>query len=95
MGHNRSGLTAVGISISRAGARALLAAPALAFLILKWAGALYLIGLSRPGHRAQCKGLATDGLSVAPITPRAAFLSNLALGLVHLKTIVFFAAFAP
>ena len=84
----------VAMSLSLAGVGALLAASALAFAILKWAGALYLIGL----------GLATIAASrnrpdgdTAPkvVSPRAAFTSNVAVGTFHPKTIVFFIAFAP
>ena len=83
------------MTISLAGAGAILAASAMAFMILKWAGALYLIGLgvlaiARSGH-----GLTADAPPATPITPKAALLSNLLLGIFHPKTIVFFAAFAP
>ena len=52
----------VAMSVSLAGAGALLAASALAFSVLKWAGALYLIGLGwawnwtkRPGNNVIVK----------------------------------------
>jgi len=83
------------MSVSMAGAGAVLAASARAFLVLKWAGALYLIGLGVLAIVRSRRGLASGELARAPITPRAAFLSNLALGVFHPKTIVFFAAFAP
>jgi len=83
------------MSVSMAGAGAVLAASARAFLVLKWAGALYLIGLGVLAIVRSRRGLAPGELARAPITPRAAFLSNLALGVFHPKTIVFFAAFAP
>ena len=82
------------MSLSLAGIGALLAASALAFTILKWLGALYLIGLgvntiARSGNRSD----------IAPprkaISPRAAFAGNVAVGMFHPKTIVFFVAFAP
>jgi threonine/homoserine/homoserine lactone efflux protein len=82
------------MTVSLAGAGAVLAASALAFTVLKWAGALYLIGLGTftiLKSRAQAEGVAT----MAPITPRAAFWSNVAIGTFHPKTIVFFVAFAP
>jgi threonine/homoserine/homoserine lactone efflux protein len=82
------------MTISLAGAGAVLAASALAFTALKWAGALYLIGLgvlalarSRQGSEPRAE--------IAPIAPRTALLSNILLGVFHPKTIVFFAAFAP
>ena len=82
------------MSVSMAGAGAVLAASARAFTILKWAGALYLIALGVLAISRSRRGLATEARS-APITPRTAFLSNVALGVFHPKTIVFFAAFAP
>ena len=83
------------MTVSMAGAGAVLAASALAFTVLKWAGALYLIGLGVLAIARSRRGLADDTAARAPITPRTAFLSNLALGVFHPKTIVFFAAFAP
>jgi threonine/homoserine/homoserine lactone efflux protein len=82
------------MTVSMAGAGAILAASALAFTVLKWAGALYLIGL---GLFAILRSGATgaDGEALAPIAPRAAFWSNVAVGTFHPKTIVFFVAFVP
>ncbi len=82
------------MSLSLAGVGALLSASALAFGILKWAGAAYLVGLGvltllRSGGRE------LPGAARAPIAPRAAFLSNVLVGTFHPKTIVFFVAFAP
>jgi threonine/homoserine/homoserine lactone efflux protein len=84
----------VAMSLSLAGVGAVLAASAPAFSILKWLGALTLIGLgtiaiARSGPRPQ------DGPSPAPISPRVAFTSNVAVGILHPKTIVFFIAFTP
>src|SRR5579862_778019 len=81
------------MSISLAGAGALLAASALAFSILKWAGALYLIGIGVVAI-ARSRSAAVATTPAAPISPRTAFLANVAVGLFHPKTIVFFAAFA-
>jgi len=82
------------MSLSLAGVGALLAASAMAFALLKWAGALYLIGLGvvaivRSGDSPP------GGLAKAPTAPRVAFASNVAIGTFHPKTIVFFVAFAP
>lgn len=81
------------ISISLAGAGVLLATSAIAFTVLKWIGALYLIAL---GILAIRKGAAPPDLAVdrTPIGPRTAFLCNVAVGLFHPKTILFFVAFA-
>ena len=83
------------MTLSLAGVGAVLAASALAFTMVKWAGALYLVGLGvftivKVGAAPQ----STDAPS-APISPRAAFASNIAVGVFHPKTIVFFVAFAP
>ncbi|WP_394761410.1 LysE family translocator [Phenylobacterium sp.] len=83
------------MTVSLAGAGAVLAASALAFAVLKWAGALYLIGLGVLAIVRSHQGLDPDTPTMAPITPRAAFFSNVLLGVFHPKTIVFFAAFAP
>jgi threonine/homoserine/homoserine lactone efflux protein len=82
------------MSISLAGAGAVLAASALAFSILKWAGALYLIGIGVVAI-ARSRSAAVATTPRAPISPRTAFLANVAVGLFHPKTVVFFAAFAP
>ncbi len=83
------------MSVSLAGAGALLAASALAFAVLKWAGALYLIGLGVLAIARSRQGVGAEGAPFAPVSPRAAFLSNVAVGTFHPKTIVFFVAFAP
>ncbi|HEY9218265.1 MAG TPA: LysE family translocator [Phenylobacterium sp.] len=87
---------AAAMTLSLAGVGAILAASALAFSILKWLGAAYLIALGLIVLAKSARGAA--GLNVAaraPITPRTAFLSNLTIGVFHPKTIVFFVAFAP
>jgi threonine/homoserine/homoserine lactone efflux protein len=85
----------VAMSVSLAGAGALLAASALAFAVLKWAGALYLIGLGVLAIARSRQGLGPEAAPLAPISPRAAFFGNVAVGTFHPKTIVFFWAFAP
>ena len=85
----------IAMTLSLAGVGAILRASATAFMILKWTGAAYLIGLGvvtliRSGGKP-----AADAAPPAAIRPRTAFLSNLLLGSFHPKTIVFFVAFAP
>jgi threonine/homoserine/homoserine lactone efflux protein len=85
---------AMAMTLSLAGVGVVLAASALAFSILKWMGVIYLVGLGiftiwRTRNNAE--GLA----GAPPISPRIAFLSNVAVGTFHPKTIVFFVAFAP
>ena len=84
---------ATAISVSLAGAGAILATSALAFTILKWAGALYLIVI---GLLAIARSTVASDLS-APreaISARTAFFTNVAVGIFHPKTIIFFVAFA-
>lgn len=76
------------------GLSALFAASALAFTIVKWAGALYLIWL---GINALRKKPAAEG---DPVTlPRASlfrtFRDGVLVGVLHPKTVIFFAAFLP
>jgi threonine/homoserine/homoserine lactone efflux protein len=93
-----AGMTAgnlICMTLSMAGVGAILAASALAFSVLKWIGALYLIGLGLwtlwKARRLTDEHIAPP----SPISPRAAFAGNLAVGIFHPKTIVFFVAFAP
>lgn len=83
------------MSVSMAGAGAVLAASATAFMILKWAGALYLIALGVLALVRSRRGRVAEIPAAAPIAPRTALLSSFALGVFHPKTIVFFAAFVP
>jgi threonine/homoserine/homoserine lactone efflux protein len=85
----------IAMTLSLAGVGAILRASATAFMILKWTGAAYLIGLGlitliRSRGKAQA-----DAAPPSAIRPRTAFLSNVLLGSFHPKTIVFFVAFAP
>ncbi len=82
---------ALAMSLSLAGAGALLAGSPLAFMLLKWAGAAYLIILgllalrSASGQRAP---------TAVPLSRRAAFGTTFLVGTFHPKTILFFVAFA-
>lgn len=84
---------ATAMSVSLAGAGAILASSALAFTVLKWAGALYLVTI---GIMAVAKsGKAGNAIMpTRPISARTAFLTNVAVGTFHPKTILFFVAFA-
>jgi len=84
----------IAMSLSLGGVGALLSASALAFAILKWTGAAYLIGLGvLTIVRSRQSARETTDRTV--IAPRTAFVSNLALGTFHPKTIVFYVAFVP
>ena len=84
---------AVAVSLSLAGAAAILATSALAFAVLKWAGAVYLnvIGLIAI-IRAGKPDLSTNAHS--GVSSQAAFLTNVIVGTLHPKTILFFVAFS-
>ncbi len=84
---------ATAMSVSLAGAGVILASSALAFTLLKWAGALYLVTI---GVIAIVKGRTSGSVaaSARPISARNAFLANVAVGTFHPKTILFFVAFA-
>jgi threonine/homoserine/homoserine lactone efflux protein len=85
---------AIAISLSLAGVGAVLAASALAFGLVKWAGAAYLVGLgvlTIIGSRETAAGPAPR----PAITASVAFASNIAVGIFHPKTIIFFVAFVP
>jgi len=84
---------ALAMSVSLAGAGALLGSSAIAFSILKWVGASYLvtiglIAIVRSGRPR------ADEPGARPISARAAFMTNIAVGTFHPKTILFFVAFA-
>jgi len=84
----------IAMSLSLGGVGAILSASALAFTVLKWTGAAYLIGLGivtvlRSRHASR------EMTQRRVIAPRTAFTSNVALGTFHPKTIVFFVAFVP
>ncbi len=83
----------VAMTVSLLGAGAILASSALAFTILKWIGAAYLIVVGA----LAILGSARHADPAAPpraVSPRAAFLTNVAVGTFHPKTIMFFVAFA-
>lgn len=83
---------AIAISLSLAGAAALLAASALAFTLLKWLGALWLIAIGLIAIRRA--GRDSEAAAPPPIPARAAFATTVAVGTFHPKTILFFIAFA-
>jgi threonine/homoserine/homoserine lactone efflux protein len=84
---------ALAFSVSMAGGAALLATSVYAFTMLKWVGAAYLVWLGVRAIR-NAGASAGDAISRPPASPRAAFITTLAVGAFHPKTIVFFLAFA-
>ena len=85
---------AIAMSLSLLGVGALLAASALAFSVVKWAGASYLIGLGVVTI-ARSRGAPRQDDATPRLGARAAFAGNVAVGTFHPKTIVFFVAFVP
>lgn len=84
----------IAMSLSLAGVGTLLAASAIAFSIIKWVGALYLIGLGVITILKSRADVQTESERVI-IAPKTAFLNNVLVGTFHPKTIVFFIAFVP
>jgi len=80
------------MTLSLAGVGALLAASALAFAVLKWLGAAYLIAL---GLLTIGKTLDRSAPPAPAVQPRTSFLGAFAVTALNPKTIVFFVAFAP
>ncbi|SHI42693.1 Threonine/homoserine/homoserine lactone efflux protein [Roseomonas rosea] len=80
---------ALALSLSLAGLGALLAASALAFTVLRWAGAAYLIWLGIRMWRAPVEG------APAPLPPRRAGMQAFIVTATNPKSIAFFVAFVP
>jgi threonine/homoserine/homoserine lactone efflux protein len=85
----------IAMSLSLGGVGALLSASALAFAVLKWTGAAYLILLGVATLLRSRHASRREMTERTVIAPRTAFASNVALGTFHPKTIVFFVAFVP
>lgn len=86
---------AVAMSVSLAGAGVVLGTSAIAFTVLKWVGALYLVAIGMLAIiRSGRAGAAPDDRPRPAISARTAFLTNVAVGTFHPKTILFFVAFA-
>ena len=85
---------ATAMTVSLAGAGAILESSAIAFTVLKWAGATYLVVIGLLAILRSGRAAATDAAPRRPLSARAAFLTNVAVGTFHPKTILFFVAFA-
>ncbi len=81
---------AVGASL---GLAALFAASSLAFEIVKYAGAAYLIYLGIKALRTKSTAAAPDALTVVPLWP--IFRDGFVVALLNPKTAIFFTAFLP
>lgn len=80
---------ALAMTLSLAGLGALLATSALAFTVLRWAGAAYLVWLGIRLWRAPVEG------APAPLPPRRAGMQALLVTATNPKGIAFFVAFVP
>lgn len=80
------------MTLSLAGVGAVLATSALAFSVLKWAGAAWLVAL---GIWTLTRRETADAPPPPPASARAAFAANVAVATFHPKTILFFVALAP
>lgn len=83
----------VAVSLSLAGAAVILATSALAFAVLKWVGTAYLITIGliaivRSGTPDRSIKMSSG------VSSRAALLTNVIVGTLHPKTILFFVAFS-
>ena len=85
----------IAITLSLAGVGTLLAASAIAFLLLKWIGALYLISLGLLTLLKVRPVEAEAGNGKRAVDARTAFLGSVTVGALHPKTIIFFVAFVP
>ena len=81
---------AVGASV---GLAALFAASSLAFTVVRWAGAAYLVWLGIQALRQPA--VAANGAAHAPAEPRKLFRDGFFVALLNPKTTLFFAAFIP
>jgi threonine/homoserine/homoserine lactone efflux protein len=86
---------ATAMTLSLLGVGVLLEQSPVAFNVLKWVGAGYLVLLGAWSIFTAKRGsLAADGTAVA-IRPRTAFWGTFAITAINPKTIIFFVAFAP
>ncbi|PCD04004.1 lysine transporter LysE [Sphingomonas spermidinifaciens] len=81
------------VSASLAGAGALIATSPAAFAAFKWAGAAYLVVIGLLAIARSGRGGPVEAMP-RRASPRAAFMTNVAVGGLHPKTILFFVAFA-
>lgn len=86
---------ATAMTLSLVGVGVLLSQSPTAFLLLKWVGGAYLIGMGVYAIvKARRGSLGPDGTR-RTIAPSAAFWGTFAITAVNPKTIIFFVAFAP
>ncbi len=93
---NALGLT-VQIAAVAVGLGPVIAASAEAFLVLKVAGAAYVVylGIQAVRHRADARRALEEAVEIAPQTPWTSVRTGVVVGLTNPKTIVFFVAFLP
>jgi threonine/homoserine/homoserine lactone efflux protein len=77
------------------GLAALLASSALAFEVLRFAGAAYLVWLGGQALRAPASTLSLPGAPLRDVPPRRILRDGFVVALLNPKTALFFAAFLP
>jgi threonine/homoserine/homoserine lactone efflux protein len=77
------------------GLAALFAVSSLAFTVVKYLGAAYLIYMGIQALRAPAQGMGTDGLAPRPQGIGRIFRDGFLVALLNPKTAIFFAAFLP
>ena len=86
---------ATAMTLSLVGVGVLLAQSPTAFLLLKWVGGAYLIGMGLYAIAKSHRGSLGPDSTARTIRPSAAFWGTFAITAVNPKTIIFFVAFAP
>ena len=86
---------AVAFAAALGGVGALLMASALLFTVLKWAGALYLIGLGLVTLLRAGQGAVTDQQEQRAVGTRTLALESFLVAALNPKAILFYVAFAP
>ena len=79
------------------GLSAILATSAVAFSVVKWLGAAYLIWLGLQAFRSKGAGFAADGAGAAlsPARPNRIYRQGILVALLNPKVAIFFLAFLP
>lgn len=86
---------ATAMTLSLVGVGVLLEQSPVAFAVLKWVGAAYLVALGGYSILTSRRAGTADGEKAVAIHPRTAFWGTFAITAVNPKTIIFFVAFTP
>ena len=86
---------AVAMTLSLLGVGILIERWPAAFLIIKWAGSAYLVGMGLYAIVTARPAAAEEGEAAATVRPSTAFWGTVAVTAINPKTIIFFVAFTP